>query len=68
VLQWVAVCCSGLQCVALQFVAVCCSVLQFALKEMKRISDLPDTVYCSALQSVAECRVLQSDVECCSSL
>jgi len=47
-LQYVAVCCSVLQCVAvccsvLQCVAVCCSVLQRA------------AVYCSVIQCVAVC-------------
>jgi len=62
VLQWVAVCCSGLQCVAvcysvLQCVAVCCSVLQCV------------AVYSSVLQYVAvsSC-VFQCVSVCCSVL
>ena len=61
-LQFVAVCCSALQCVAvrcsaLQSIAVYCSALQC------------DAVCYSALQSVAvRCSALQCDAVCCSVL
>ena len=69
VLQYVAVCCSVLQCAAvcLQCVAVCCSLLQCAAVCLRCVA-----VYCSVLRSVGQlarvelCHVHTS--VCCSML
>jgi len=66
VLQYVAVCCSVLECDTvhcnvLQCIAVCCGVLQCDV--------MCCSVCCSVLQCVAVCcGVLQCDVMCCSVL
>jgi len=78
VLQYVAVCCSMLQCVAayvyhccgvLQRDAVCCSMLQCVAVCCSRHVPLLRcvAVYCSMLHCVAVCcSKLQYDAACCS--